>query len=126
MDTKCLLCQIQPRVVFKLNHDPLGPEENAGDAIHRDVERAGVAVGEWPPGHSFPLFFPAHVVADNLIDHIKYQYQKTHISGVTLHPTRINDASTWRASVEPALSRSSTEHRKQRILPPWEWHHTDL
>lgn len=94
MDTKCLLRQIQLRVVFKLDHDPLGPEENAGDAINCDIERAVVAVGERPPGCSFPLSFPAEVVADNLIDHIKDWYQKMCISGVTLHPTRINEAST--------------------------------
>lgn len=62
MDTKSLLCQIQLHVVFKLNHDSLGPEQNAGDAINRDVERAVMAVG----GCSFPLSFPAQVVADNL------------------------------------------------------------
>jgi len=84
MDSKHLLCQIQLRVVFKLNHDPLGPEENAGDAIYCDVERAVVAVGERPPGCSFPLSFPAQVVADNLMDHIKDQYQKMFISGDTL------------------------------------------
>lgn len=87
-------------MVFKLNHDPLGPEENAGNAINRDVERAVVALGEWPPGCSFPLSFPAQIVADNLIDHIKDQFQKMSISGVTLHLTRINEASTCRASVE--------------------------
>lgn len=96
-------------MVFKLNHDPLGPEENAGDAINCDVERAVVAVGERPPGRSFPLSFPAQVVADDLIDHIKDQYQKMCISGVTPHPTRISEACTWRVSVEPVFSRSSNE-----------------
>lgn len=83
MDTKCLLCQIQLCMVFKLNHDPLGPEENAGDAINCDIERAVVAVGEWPPGCSFPLSSPAEIVGDNLIDPIKNQYEMC-ISGVTL------------------------------------------
>lgn len=69
MDTKCLLCQIQLCVVFKLNHDPLGPEENARDAINCDIERAVVAGGEWPPGWSFQLLLSAQVVADNLKDH---------------------------------------------------------
>lgn len=53
MNTKRLLSQIQLRVVFKLNHDPLGPEENAGCAVNCDVERAVVAGGEQPPGCSF-------------------------------------------------------------------------
>lgn len=70
-------------MVFKLNHDPLGPEENAGDAINCDIERAVVAVGEWPPGCSFPLSSPAEIVGDNLIDPIKNQYEMC-ISGVTL------------------------------------------
>lgn len=48
-------------MVFKLNHDPLGPEQNAGDTTNCDVERAVVAVG----GCSFALSFTAQVVADN-------------------------------------------------------------
>lgn len=75
-----------------------------------------MAVCERPPGCSFPLSFPAQVVADNLIDHIKDRYQKMCIPGVTLHPTRLNKDNTWRASVEPALSHNNTELRKQRNL----------
>lgn len=103
-------------MVFKLNHDPLGPKENAGDSINCDIERAVVAVGEWPPGCSFPLPPFAQVVADHLIDHIKDWYQEMCISGVTLHPTVMNEASTWRAPVKPALSQTSTKLRKQRNL----------
>lgn len=81
-------------MVFKLNHDPLDPEENAGDTINCDVERTVVAVGEQPSGFSFQLFFPAQVVADNVIDHIKDHHQEMSISGITFHPTRINEVST--------------------------------
>lgn len=56
-------------MVFKFNHDPLGPEENARDAINCDIEGAVVAGGEWPPGCSFQLLLSAQVVADNLKDH---------------------------------------------------------
>lgn len=113
MDTKRLLSQIQLCVVFKLNHDPLGPEENAGCAVNCDVERAVVAGGERPPGCSFELFFPAQVVADNLMGHTKKKYQKMGISVVTLHPTTISKVSTWKAPLEQFFSCSSTELRKQ-------------
>lgn len=69
------LCQIQLGVVLKPDQDPLGPEEDAGGAVHGDVQGA---VGEprVAPGCSFPLPSPAPAVAGSLGDHTRDFCQK--------------------------------------------------
>lgn len=117
MDTKGPLCQIQLGVVLKSDHDPLGPEQDAGGAVDGDIQGAVVAVRKRPPGCSFPLSSPAQVVPDNLGPHKRFLSEDM-ISGVNISPEYMSQP--WTEEAEGYLAVSPSHHgdgTSQNIQP---------